>query len=253
MSVHDWSRVRDNEFHDFHNTWIANIRSKLNQGILPPNYLARCEQKYGTPIADVLTLFRPEPPNGETNGHYAPTGESGGVAVAVAPPMKTAKIDPPMGYRNRAVVIRREGDESPVAIIEVVSRSNKDGPAKLADFVEKVSATLTAGIHVVLLDILPPNDHTLGGLHAAIAAGMGQPVEESSEAWQPADRPIALLSYRADRPGAQVYFDFLAVGSAFPALPLFLSYELLVPLPLTETYAETFCGTAGVTRRRLEG
>lgn len=254
MGVHDWSRVADREYHDFHNRWVARITEFLNLGRMPAGYYARCEQKYGTPIADVLTLFSPEPRNGEANGHFAPSSGNVGVALAVAPPrLKSVQFEPPPGYRNRAVVIRQESNERPVAILEVVSRSNKDGPAKRDDFVEKVRITLDAGIHVVLLDLLPPNEHTPGGLHAAISAEMSCLVEPFEPSWQPADRPVALLSYLAQRPAARAYFDFLQVGDPFPDLPLFLNAERYINLPLTETYDETFRGTAGITRQRLTG
>ena len=252
MGVHDWSRVSDREFHDFHNRWTARIAESLNVGKLPKGYFARCEQKYGTPIADVLTLFSPEAPSSESNGYHA--SDSGGVALAVAAPrVKSAALEPPPGYRNRAVVIRHEDGESPVAVLEIVSRSNKDGPKRLDEFVEKVRSTIDAGIHVVLLDLLPPNAHTPGGLHAAISNGMGRPVAAATAEWQDERHPVATISYLADRLGRTAYYEFLRVGEPFPELPLFLNSERYVNLPLEETYHETFRGTAGITQNRLAG
>jgi hypothetical protein len=36
MPIHDWTRVRSNRFHDFHQTWTVAISSALNAGRLPP-------------------------------------------------------------------------------------------------------------------------------------------------------------------------------------------------------------------------
>jgi hypothetical protein len=45
MPIHDWTRVSDGTFHDFHIAWIAEIRNVLNGGLLPPGYYyAQAEQ-----------------------------------------------------------------------------------------------------------------------------------------------------------------------------------------------------------------
>jgi hypothetical protein len=40
MPVHDWSRVSAGVFHDFHNTWIVELKNALNGGVLPCGYYA---------------------------------------------------------------------------------------------------------------------------------------------------------------------------------------------------------------------
>src|SRR5438132_586272 len=65
MPIHDWTRVRANRFHDFHQSWTINIRNALNAGLLPPGFFAMAEQITGGPEADVVTLEltpRPEAP-----------------------------------------------------------------------------------------------------------------------------------------------------------------------------------------------
>ena len=39
MPIHDWTRVRANRFHDFHQSWTVEICNALNAGRLPPGYL----------------------------------------------------------------------------------------------------------------------------------------------------------------------------------------------------------------------
>ena len=76
MPIHDWTRVRSNQFHDFHQSWTIAIRNALNAGRLPPGYFAMVEQKAGGPEADAITLELVSP--------VEPT--PGGTAVALQPP-----------------------------------------------------------------------------------------------------------------------------------------------------------------------
>ena len=59
MPIHDWTRVTAGIFHDFHLSWVAEIKRRLNQGILPPRYYALAEQLAGGMGPDVLTLCKP--------------------------------------------------------------------------------------------------------------------------------------------------------------------------------------------------
>jgi hypothetical protein len=62
MPIHDWTRVRANRFHDFHQSWTIAIRNALNGGLLPDGYLAMAEQITGGPEPDVVTLSLPIKP-----------------------------------------------------------------------------------------------------------------------------------------------------------------------------------------------
>ena len=59
MPMHDWTRVDDGTYHDFHTGWIAELRKVLNRGTLPKGYYALAEQQAGDYGPDVLTLRRP--------------------------------------------------------------------------------------------------------------------------------------------------------------------------------------------------
>src|SRR5207248_10264763 len=76
MPIHDWTRVRANRFHDFHQSWTIAIRNALNGGRLPPGYFAMVEQRAGGPEPDVITLELNPPPG----------PASGGIAVDLHPP-----------------------------------------------------------------------------------------------------------------------------------------------------------------------
>lgn len=55
MPIHDWTRVRANRFHDFHQSWTIAIRNDLNAGKLPPGYFAVVEQHTGGPVSNLMT------------------------------------------------------------------------------------------------------------------------------------------------------------------------------------------------------
>ena len=56
MPIHDWSRVRANRFHHFHQTWTTNLAAALNAGRLPAGFFALAEQITGGREADVVAL-----------------------------------------------------------------------------------------------------------------------------------------------------------------------------------------------------
>lgn len=59
MPVHDWSRVTDASFHDFHQTWLGRIKGRRNRGLLPRGYFAHMERHLGwsVRVGRVVELF----------------------------------------------------------------------------------------------------------------------------------------------------------------------------------------------------
>lgn len=47
MPLHDWTRVSAGIFHDFHTVLVGDLRTRLNAGLLPPEYDALAEQVAG--------------------------------------------------------------------------------------------------------------------------------------------------------------------------------------------------------------
>jgi hypothetical protein len=80
MPVHDWTRVSAGSFHDFHNTWIVQIKTALNAGILPDGFYAQPEQVAREIGPDVLTL------NTTVERPETASDHSFMTAVAEAPP-----------------------------------------------------------------------------------------------------------------------------------------------------------------------
>jgi hypothetical protein len=134
-----------------------------------------------------------------------------------------------------------------VALIEIVSPDNKASEYAFQTIVTKIAGALYRGIHVLVIDLLPPTRRDPNGIHAAVWAAIG-----AGEFVPPEDRRLTLASYEA---GAvkTAYVEPIAVGSVLPAMPLFLEPDLYVSVPLESTYAEAWEGLPGVFRDELSG
>ena len=223
MPIHDWTQVRSNRFHHFHQSWTIAIGNALNAGRLPPGYFAMVEQKTGGPEPDVVTLELNLPPD-------APT--PGGVAVAEAPPevrfvTRTPRLRA-MHKANRITVRHPDGDV--VAILEIVSPGNKDSRHAIHAFARKAVAFLHAGIHLLIVDVFPPSRRDPQGIHKVIWDRI------HDEPFQlPPDKPLTVAAYAA---GTEIvaYIEPVAVGDSLPDMPIFLTADRYVPCPLEAAY-----------------
>ncbi len=230
MPIHDWTRVDAGTFHDFHHSWIAEIKRTLNRGLLPRGYYALAEQITGNLGPDVLTLSRPV--FGSLSADSQPS--DGGIAMADAPP-KTRfharnEVDV---YARKAkdVVIRHRSGHEVIAMIEIVSPGNKSGQTEMKAFVQKANQALWAGIHLLIVDLFPPTARDPRGIHRAI---WGE--DREGDFALPDDKPLSSCISYVGFPAIEVFLEPVAVGETLPAMPLFLSPEVYVPLPLEATY-----------------
>ena len=243
MPVHDWTRVSAGTFHDFHCAWIAELRKALNRGLLPADYYALSEQVAGQIGPDVLTLRAPA---------SAPNGERplGATAVLDAPPKVSivARADETGAYamRSKSLVIRHSSGDQIIALIEIVSPGNKDRQQSLDRLIKKAVSCISQGIHLLLIDLLPPGTWDPNGIHGALWAAYDlRPYLISS------GKPLTLASYSAGVvPVAHV--EPIAVGEPLPDMPLFLEEEFYINVPLEETYQAAYDGEPMRWRRVLE-
>src|SRR3954454_13921730 len=135
MPVHDWTRVSDATFHDFHYSWVLEIKRALKRGRLPKGYYVMAEQFGGDLGApDVLTLqaagTKPEP-----EGPLAGTA-----TLTETPPAvhsRTTIARDSYARLQRTLVIRHTSDDRIVAMIEVISRGNKASRHAMRSFLDK--------------------------------------------------------------------------------------------------------------------
>lgn len=248
MPVHDWTIVDAGIFHSFHTTWIAQINSALNNGLLPEGYYALAEQHAGEAIADVLTLRAEE--NGRNLEGIVPPRSSGGTLVAEAPPRvrRSWAVDN-LILRPRTIAVRHVSGHELIALIELVSPANKDRARHAEAFAKKAVDALEEGVHLLTIDLFPPGRFDPRGMDDYIR----QLLDGSDEPYDlPSGKPLTLASYAAGS-RLQAYVEHLAVGAALAEMPLFLRHDRYINVPLESTYREAYRGVPGVWRDVLEG
>jgi hypothetical protein len=198
MPIHDWTRVRSNRFHDFHQTWTVAICHTLNAGRLPPGYFAMVEQKAGGPEADVIT-------------REARTEAAGYARKA-----------------NRITIRHPDGDV--VAVLEIVSPGNKDSHHAIHTFARKAVEFLQAGVHLLIVDLFPPSDRDPQGIHKVIWDRL-----RDEPFTLPADKRLTAVAYAAGTETV-AYVEPVAVGDSLPDMPIFLTADRYIPCPLEATY-----------------
>jgi hypothetical protein len=248
MPIHDWTPVPAGEFHAFHNAWIAMLQGAMNDGRLPESYYALGEQRSGNVVPDILTLRTADAEDRDLEREDEATG--GGVAVAEAPPRVSvvSEADADTAYylaRRRSLVIRHASGDRVVAIVEILSPGNKHSRMSINQFFDKAMAAFEHGIHMLFVDLFPPTSFDPNGLHGLVWDHVtGERYE------MPAERPLTLAAYRAgSTPTA--YVEPVGVGDELIDMPLFLSQERYVNVPLQPTYDQACRSMPSHTKRLL--
>ena len=249
FGVHEWSRVPAGLYHDFHESWALRIRDRLNGGILPDTFYSLVEQRTNAREPDVLTL-RESDELWDSTSEWSGTSEggtSGGLMVLdeVATAVDSVQTYDPTEaglYAEKAdlVTVRHVSGDVPVATIELISPGNKDRPGAVADFCKKTLSLIDAGRHVLVVDPLPPTPSAPDGIHAKVWSDRF----DSEAAVVSEERPLCLVSYRADRRPAgfvpEAYFTAAAINSPLPDMPVFLTAEQAVSVPLAAAYDDAW-------------
>jgi hypothetical protein len=239
MPIHDWTRVQSGLFHEFHQSWSVRLKDALN-GALPKGFYALVEQKVDGPEPDVIAVET------KKRNRPAPSGPT-----ATPPPPRTARsariTSDAVRYAKKAnrISIRHPlGDV--VAVIEIVSPGNKDSRHSIRSFVDKAVAFLRNGVHLLIVDLFPPSDRDPQGIHKVIWDELAdQPFE------LPAGKPLTLVSYQVND-GYTAHIEPVGVGSVMPDMPVFLTPDEYVPVPLETTYAATWAACPEPIRELVE-
>jgi len=235
MPVHDWTRVDAGIFHDFHQRWSIAIRNSLNDDLLPNDFYALAEQATEEP----------------STSKYS-SGDEIGVAVAEYPPRvrHTHEVDVELyaARATRVAVFHVSGDRV-VAYIEIVSPGNKHSEVAIRRFIDKLGEAFRRGCHALVIDVHPPTRRDPRGIHARF--------------WQDsfgdercpgvtAAQPLGVVAYRSDL-SPTAYFEPFAVGDTLIDMPVFLTPDRYVNLPLAQTYDEAWRGVPGRWKQVVEG
>lgn len=227
MAIHDWIRVEAGIFHHFHHTWITEIQRALNRGLLPLEYRAFAEQIVRVWGLDVLTLQQ------LTGGTPHAAEPSKGVSLATTPPRVQFhfRSEPdPYAAKVKAVVIRHVSNHRVVAVVEIVSPGNKNNRHGIRAFVTKAVELLRGGIHLLIVDLFAAGPRDPQGIHKAIWDECND-----NDFALPPDKPLTLVSYIGG-PFPEAFIEPTAVGIPLAEMPLFLTPDVYIPVPLEATY-----------------
>jgi hypothetical protein len=220
MPIHDWTRVEAGLFHAFRFGWICALSDSLNAGTLPPDYYCLVEPSIpGSTPADFTLQSETEIPDEEVYARKA----------------------------DRLTVRHLRGQI--VAVVEIVSPGNKSSGAGFRSFVQKSTELIEQGVHLLVIDLFPPNERNLQGVHPAIWDEFEE--DEDAEFTLPSDKPLTLASYDAGPPPT-AYIEPIAVSDTLPEMPLFLEPEHYVLAPLETTYQTSWSHFPGVLKGLLE-
>ena len=131
-------------------------------------------------------------------------------------------------------IFNTEGGPVLAGAIELVSPANKDCSTHRGAFVSKCETYLRQGIGLVIVDVVTARK---ANLHNELLArlGGGSALLFDTELYATAYRPI-------ERNGNQyldIWQEKLAVGSALPAVPLWLRGEICLAVELNNIYDRT--------------
>ncbi len=219
MPIHDWTRVPSGLFHHFHQSWAVELARCLNRDDHLPEGCSALVERRVEARTPSPRLSRPL---------------SAGVSLAkpVTSFVYHAPLDPYADRANRIVIRHHLGRT--IAVIEIVSPGNKDSKRSLREFVDKTVDFLRAGIHVLVVDIFPPTPRDPSGIHKAIWDEM-----HAEEFTLPPGQDRTLVAYEVGDVRI-AYVEPVGVGEALPDMPLFLTNDFHVMVPLEPTYRATW-------------
>lgn len=249
MPMHDWKRVDPNDYHHFHCSWIVALSNALNNGLLPEGFIALAEHSTPPIVPDVVTLSIPNIPPRKLSPREK--SDRGGVALTEqqASIVATAVAKTVLRARPRRIAVQHARSRQIVAVIEIVSPSNKADRKEFAKLVGKTVQLLEQGIHVVLIDPFPPTARDPKGIHAAVWKDL-----TGKTFTPPEGKPLTIASYVAlGEATFTAYVEPIKVGDRLLDTRLFITSEYHVMIPLEETYQTAWQGYPSQLRTEVEG
>ena len=225
--VHSWDEL--------HGMWPAIIVQKLI-AVLPEPYYAAPGIHLGTLFEVDIATYRE--PALETESDGVEVG-AGSLAMATyAPPLPTLSLQPHLptqdDYEIRIYDNRR--NRRLVAVIEIVSPSNKDRPERRAAFVSQIATLLKDKICVSIVDVVSTFKSSL---YAELLSTL-QCVDPALGS-EPSPMYAVTLRTRFEdrRRMMDTWYHPLEVGQSLANLPIWLRENLAISLDLESSYEET--------------
>jgi hypothetical protein len=169
--------------------------------------------------------------------------------LVLAPPKLQPTAETDLAFYRRKqnrIAIRHVSGDRIIAMVEIVSPGNKAARNPLRAFVQKAAELLDNGVHLLIIDLLPPGRRDPEGIHGEIWQEIA-----GEEYTGPRERPLTLAAYETGD-ALRAYVVRAAVGEALTDMPLFLEPGRAVTAPLAASYASAFTQVPRRWRRVLE-
>jgi hypothetical protein len=242
MPLRDHFRSPVNDTHSWdevHGGWPMEIVRDL-KSILPAGFRAAPKVYLGSSFEVDVSTYE----SAERAARAVPDSGDGNTATLTAlSPTFTAKADLADQDEYEVRIYDTERNRRLVAAIEIVSPSNKDRPDTRDLFVGKVAALLQQDVCVSLVDLVSIRQ---ANLYAELLARLGQ----SDPHLAPTPPHLYAVTLRSrkpprSRPLLDAWFYPMTIGEPLPTLPIWLTPDLRVMLPLETSYQET-CRILGI-------
>lgn len=132
--------------------------------------------------------------------------------------------------QSRRVAIRHTSGHRLIAVVEIVSPGNKGLRHAMASFVNKLLEFLRSGVHLLVIDLFAPSARDPQGIHKRI---WDEVVD--SDFVLPLETPLTMAAYRAES-FPEAFVEPIAVGQPLPEMPVFITADTYIPLPLEGCY-----------------
>jgi hypothetical protein len=202
---------------------------------LPAGYVAAPRVHAGAQVEiDVATFER------DSDSSAVPESErDGGVATAVwapAEPSVAVETALPDDDEYEVRIYDAERGRTLVAAIEIVSPANKDRPEHRQAFASKCAGLLQERVSVVIVDIVTTRTHNL---YAELLELIGQSDPELDDEATSLYAASCRVIKRNNNWILETWRQTLSLGRALPAMPLWLTDDLALPLELEESYEQS--------------
>ncbi|MBP3957237.1 DUF4058 family protein [Gemmata sp. G18] len=237
--------AKAHEWETFHTRWGVALADDLNRR-LPRRFLASAPMRLGPSVAADVAEREWLSESHETHGGESATGNGVALVTEVevyAPPAPELVMPTTFPDEYRVEVRDTLKASRVIAVIELVSESNKKEANEREQFAAKCLSYLGKGIGLVVIDIVTSRHWNLHNELVRLA-------EHDDKFLMPDDPWIYATAYRPVRRNKEDLIDLwtwpLVVGTALPAVPLALKGYGCVRLDLEATYTEA-CARLRIT------
>jgi len=242
MPLRDHFRSPVNDTHSWdevHGQWPGEIVRDLTT-ILPAGFRAAPNVHLGSPFEVDVSTYDLDSRNPDTN---ADTGDGGTGTLTAFSPTLTVEADLSEQDEYEVRIYDAVRGRQLVAAIEIVSPSNKARPDTRELFVVKAASLLQRGVCVSLVDLVSVRQ---ANLYADLLKLLGR-ADPALHTTTPYLYAVTLRSRKPPkrRQLLDAWFYPMIVGQPLPTLPIWLTPELRVMLPLETSYEET-CRILGI-------